>query len=114
MHLPPVTTPVHADQLPLERLAENSRIPEADKIREVARQFEAVLLRQILAQTRKSLHDDALGESKGSLGIYQDLINETLADNISRSGMLGLGSSLQSQLTRQNVTPPATEPVPPP
>ena len=105
MEIPSLAPTVRADRLPLEQLAGNSQLTEAEKVREVARQFEAVLLRQILAEARKSLHGNGLGENSATLGIYHDLINQTLAESISRSGTLGLASSLQAELTRQNVTP---------
>lgn len=90
---------VQASQLPLESLAGNSNIPEADKIAEVSRQFEAVLLRQILQEARKT---DS-GSAKGSLSsdVYTDMINQQIADSVSRSGAFGLGKSLQGQLAHQ-------------
>ena len=114
MDIPSLSPAVRADRLPLERLADNPHLTEAEKVREVARQFEAVLLRQILAEARKGLHDDGLGEQSATLGIYHDLINQTLADSISRSGTLGLASSLQSELTRQTVAPAPPSPRPHP
>ena len=68
MDLSPLQPRIRADQLPLERLAENARVREKEKVAEVARQFEAVLLRKILEKARKSMHDDALGESSAALG----------------------------------------------
>jgi flagellar protein FlgJ len=105
---------VRAEALPLERLAANPNLTEQAKIGEAARQFEAVLLRQILAEARKGVHDEALGESSATLGLYHDLINNALADSISRNGMLGLASSLQTQLTRQTAESPSPQPDPTP
>jgi flagellar protein FlgJ len=110
MDIPSLAPSVRPDHLPLERLAGNPQLTEAEKVREVARQFEALLLRQILAEARKGLHSDGLGEQSATLGIYHDLINQTLADSISRSGTLGLASSLQSELTRQTAAPAPPSP----
>lgn len=114
MDIPPLQTHVRADQLPLEQLNTNTCLNESEKIGELARQFEAVLVRQILSEARKSVISDGLGENNATLGIYQDLINQSLADSISRNGMVGLATSLQAQLTRQNATstPGASEPQP--
>jgi len=88
---------IEASQLPLEMLAGNKNISDSDKIGEVARQFEAVLLRQILQEARKSDSPD----DKMASGIYNDMINNQLADTISRSGDFGLAKSLKTQLTHQ-------------
>jgi Rod binding domain-containing protein len=91
---------VEASQLPLESLAGNSSVSDADKVAEVSRQFEAVLLRQILQDIRKPLLAPAEGDATAN-GIYADMINNQMADSISRSGGFGLAKSLTSQLTRQ-------------
>ncbi|HEX3719481.1 MAG TPA: rod-binding protein [Verrucomicrobiae bacterium] len=102
---------VQASELPLETLAANKNVPEADKVAEVSRQFEAVLLRQIFQDIRKPV----LGSDSDSTvnGIYSDMINNQMADSISKSGEFGLAKSLQTQLGRQilpgNKTSPATQ-----
>jgi len=91
---------IEASQLPLEALAGNKNISDADKVAEVSRQFEAVLLRQILQDIRKSILVPAEGDA-ATTGIYADMINNQLADSISRSGGFGLAKSLAGQLTHQ-------------
>jgi Rod binding domain-containing protein len=83
----------------LEELASNRSIPDTEKIAEVSRQFEAVLLRQILQDIRKPV----LGSEPESTtnSIYSDMINNQLAQSISGSGEFGLAKSLQAQLSRQ-------------
>jgi Rod binding domain-containing protein len=94
-------TPIKAADIPLEQLAGNKKISDRDKIAEVSRQFEAVLLRQILQDARKSSVTSATSADASTSGIYDDMINNQLADCISRSGSLGLGKSLQGQLAHQ-------------
>jgi peptidoglycan hydrolase FlgJ len=99
-------------QLPLEALAGNSKLSDEEKVGEVSRQFEAVLLRQIFQDIRKPI----LGpkESDATVnGIYSDMVNNQLADSISRSGTFGLARSLQSQLSRQ-VLPHSQDTLSPP
>jgi len=98
---------VQASQLPLESLAGNPNISDDDKVAEVSRQFEAVLLRQILQQARKP----GVAASSPSLSsdVYSDMINQQLAQSISRSGAFGLAKSLQGQLAHQ-VLPQAHQP----
>jgi Rod binding domain-containing protein len=100
MNIPGTHPRVEASQLPLEALAGNKNVSDADKVAEVSRQFEAVLLRQILQDIRKSVLAPAEGDPT-TTGIYADMINNQLADSISRSGGFGLAKSLSSQLTHQ-------------
>jgi Rod binding domain-containing protein len=91
---------IEATQVPLESLAGNPHLSDSDKVAEVARQFEAVLLRQILQDTRKPVLAPAQGEATAT-GIYNDMINNQMAESISRSGGFGLAQSLAGQLTHQ-------------
>ena len=91
---------IDPSQLPLEALAGNTKLSDEEKVGEVSRQFEAVLLRQIFQDIRKPVL--APKESDATVnGIYSDMINNQLADSISRSGTFGLARSLQGQLSRQ-------------
>jgi Rod binding domain-containing protein len=100
MNVPATHPRIEAFQLPLESLAGNKNISDADKVAEVSRQFEAVLLRQIFQDIRKPVLAHAEGDPTAN-GIYGDMINNQLADSISRSGGFGLAKSLASQLTHQ-------------
>jgi Rod binding domain-containing protein len=98
---------IEASQLPLESLAANANVSDADKVAEVSRQFEAVLLRQIMQNIRKPVLAPAQGDATAN-GIYADMINNQLAESISRSGGFGLAKSLAGQLTHQVLAhPPA-------
>ena len=95
---------VRADDLPLDKLATSTQIGDREKIAEVSRQFEAVLLRQILSQAQKPLFKSNLLESDNSTNsIYQDLITEQLADRISRGGTFGFAKVLDQQLSAQYI-----------
>lgn len=92
---------VHAAELPLEKLASNQQCTDSEKLTEVSRQFEAVLLRQILAEARKPMFRSQLPGSSTATDVYNDILNNQLADQISRSGSVGLASSLAGQLQHQ-------------
>lgn len=99
-----VTAPqnnVHASDVPMERLANNSSLTEEQKVGEVARQFEAVLLRQILAQSQKTVFSSSMTDNSTASGIYRDMATNQLADSISKSGALGLSQTLEQQLSHQ-------------
>ena len=93
-----------ADSLPIEDLAGNKLLTEQQKLEEASRQFEAVMLRQILGQGRKTVFRSKFNQESMTSGIYQDMVTSQLADGISRSGGLGLARSLETQLTRQTLT----------
>jgi Rod binding domain-containing protein len=100
---------VNASELSLEQLTRNVQVSEQDKAKEAARQFEAVLLRQILQSAHKTgLEGLTEGESSASKDVYFDMMNYHLADAISRGGGLGLGRALEAQLVRQ-ATPATAE-----
>jgi len=110
MNVPSLTHRPTAAEVPLEQLARNPNLSEADKIREVSRQFEAVLLRQILQNARKTIVPSKFNPESAPNSIYQDLVTNQLADHISQSGTFGLADVLREQLTRQLANRPETAP----
>jgi Rod binding domain-containing protein len=109
MNVPPLTHTAKATELPLEKLAANKSLSEKEKVAEVSRQFESVLLRQILGQGRKTIFKSKFSEDSMASGVYQDMGTSQLADAISRGGSFGLARSLEAQLIRQNVNPADSE-----
>jgi Rod binding domain-containing protein len=93
--------PVDLSNMPLESLAGNKQVSKADKIAQVSKAFEAVLLRQILSETQRPVFNSKYVGNSTSDGIYRDEIVNQLADSISKSGSLGLGRSLAQELQRQ-------------
>jgi Rod binding domain-containing protein len=94
-----------ASDLPLEQLAGNASLTEAQKIAEGARQFEALLLRQILQESQKTVFQSKFTDNSTAAGIYRDLVTQQLAESISKSGSLGLAKSLEGQLQAQRTLP---------
>jgi len=95
---------VAAGNLPLEKLAGSSQLSEKEKIAEATRQFESVLLKQILAQGQKPMFQSKLMVgSESSNAIYQDMMTQQLADRISRTGSFGFAKELQTQLDHENI-----------
>jgi peptidoglycan hydrolase FlgJ len=107
MNISSLQPQIKASEMPFEQLAANKSVPEKEKVGEACRQFEAVLLRQIFQEARKTVITSKDNPGSSSSGIYDDMINNQLADSISRSGHFGLAKSLQSQLVRQVL--PASE-----
>ena len=90
---------VNASDIDPEHLAGNTRLTQDQKIAEASRQFEAVLLRQILSETQKTVIPSEFSDNSTAAGIYQDLITNTLANSMSKSGKFGLAKVFEQQLT---------------
>jgi Rod binding domain-containing protein len=90
---------VSAAEVPLERLAGNSALTQQEKIAEISRQFEAVLLHQILSETQKTVVPSKYTDNSTAAGIYRDMISTQLADSISKSGSFGLARVFERQLS---------------
>jgi Rod binding domain-containing protein len=69
------------------------------KLAEAARQFEGVLVRQILSESMKSMLED--GASGQVYGYY---LNDTISDSVTKGGGLGLASVFQAQIAGQKGT----------
>lgn len=88
-------------EIPLERLASNKHLTDGQKVTELARQFEAVLLRQILGEAQKKVFASTMNPDSMAGGVYQDMMTNQLADQISQSGSFGLARALESQLQHE-------------
>jgi Rod binding domain-containing protein len=109
MQVSPLQHSVAAADLTPEQLAHNSALSEQQKIAEVSRQFEAILIRQILSEAQKTVIPSKLADNSVSGGIYQDMITNQLADSISKSGAFGLASTFERQLSHQAAAGKAAE-----
>lgn len=103
MELAPLQRHVVASDIQPERLAGNSQLSESQKIGEASRQFESILLKQILDGAQKTVIKSKYSDNSTSASIYQGMITNQLADSISKSGALGLARTFEQQLNR----PPA-------
>ena len=92
---------VDAANLSLDRLAANTQVPESEKVAEVSRAFEAVLLRQILSESQRPVFQSPYAGNSATDGIYRDIVVNQMAEDISKSGSFGLGRSLARELQRQ-------------
>jgi peptidoglycan hydrolase FlgJ len=91
--------PLDASNIPVQDLANNKNLTEDQKIAEASRQFEAIMLRQILSESQKPVITSEFTDNSTAAGIYQDLITNSLADSMSKSGTLGLTKIFEQQLT---------------
>lgn len=105
----PKTTSV--SDIPPERLAHDSALTEQQKIAVASRQFEAILLRQILTATQKTVIQSKFADNSTSAEIYRDMITTQLAESISKSGSFGLAQTFEDQLVPSAGAQPARETI---
>jgi len=82
--------------------------PKDPKLAKVAQQFEAIFVRQMLAEARKthlSNADDTLGGQ--GMDTFRQMQDERFADIASERGAFGLAKMIEAQLARQAAAAPA-------
>ena len=75
--------------------------PEAQdqKLREACRDFESLLVRQLLAEMRSTVpKSDLLGSREED--IYQDMLDMEMSKEIGKAGTMKLGDLLYAQLSK--------------
>lgn len=82
-----------------ENLSANKSLSEAQKIAEASKQFEAILLRQILEESQKPVIKSEYTEDSSVSGIYRDFVTNQLAESMAHSGGFGLAQTFERQLT---------------
>ena len=101
MNISATAPKANLSDLPLEQWAKSGQVSDEAKIGELCRQFEAILLRQILQSAQQAVIKSGLLAESATSGIYKDMVNAQLADKLSQSGALGVGRELAKDLTRQ-------------
>lgn len=91
------------------RIASEQTTPEAqmpggrqrEKLKIATQEFEAVFIGLMLKQVRKSLMDDnpLFGKSQEAK-FYQEMMDEKLAEQMSRTGQFGLARTLYQRMER--------------
>jgi Rod binding domain-containing protein len=97
---------VNAADIAPEQLAKNTHLTDQQKIAEASRQFECILLKQILESSQKTVIHSKFSDDSTSSSIYHDMITTQLADGISKSGAFGFSKSFEQQLERPEASAP--------
>jgi len=74
--------------------------PNKAQIHEAAQKFEALFLRQVLAETRKANFGESMLNSQGTQ-TFREMQDSNLADNMAKQGTLGFAKMIEAQLARQ-------------
>lgn len=93
-----------ADQKAFESIL-NEAIEKKDnvKLREACQQFEGYFLQQIFEEMRKTVPESGLLEKSQGRDIFEDMLYEDYAKNISKGKGIGLSDMLYRQLSK-NIT----------
>ncbi len=84
-------------------------------VKKAATQFEAILVRQLLAPSLQSIMKNNLGgegSSSGGGDTYSYLLTDCMADSVTQGGGLGLARILEKQFTAKSASAPAPSPRP--
>lgn len=69
-----------------------------EKMREVADQFEAMIVRMMLKEMRKTVPKEGLLNESNSTQMYRDMSDDQLARHLAESGNMGLDESIYQEL----------------
>jgi Rod binding domain-containing protein len=99
MDIASLSRPSRISDLPIDKIAGNPNLSEEEKVAAVGRHFEAILLRQFLKDAQKPLFNSKGAMSGATQAIYQDMIVDSMANEISKTGKFGFAASFQTQMT---------------
>ena len=79
-------------------------------LKQSCQQFEAYFTDLMLKEMRKTVpQSDALGDQSNQRAIFQDMMDQTLADHMSQRGDMGLGQMMYNELAPSLDTKKASE-----
>lgn len=101
MNIPPIQAPVDTDTstIPIEDLAGDKHLTQQQKIHEASREFEAIMLQQVLSEMQKPVITSEFTDDSTASGIYQDYISQALSESMSKSGTFGFAKIFEQQLS---------------
>lgn len=79
--------------------------PSKEDIRKAAGQFEAIIIRQLLAPAIEPAMKGLGGEGGGGGGVYGYMLTDALANSLSQGQGMGLANMLEKQFSAQSAAP---------
>ncbi|HEY1790564.1 MAG TPA: rod-binding protein [Verrucomicrobiae bacterium] len=101
MNIPPLSSSAGVDtsNIPVEDLAGNKHLTKQQKIHEASRQFEAIMLQQIMSEMQKPVINSEFTDDSTAAGIYQDYMTNALSQSMSKNDSLGFAKIFEEQLS---------------
>ena len=113
MNISPMPAAADDPNVPIEELAGNKHMTRQQKIHEASREFESIMLQQILSEMQKPVITSELTDNSTASGIYQDYISRALAESMSKSGAFGFAKIFEEQLSPHGSKPNGAASAPP-
>ena len=98
-----------ASLLPIKKTGQPADMPKEAELKKACRDFEAIILQQLLSSMRKSIPKDGLLGNSYSQDMYQSMYDEGLAKEMASSRGIGLADALFRQLS--TASKPTTQKV---
>lgn len=95
--------------VPSESASSGAKSAEPQELKEASQKFESLLLQQFLGQALKPLLHDSLGSNAPGAHIYQHMMTETIASQLSQEESFGFASLLQMQLAGKGGSEPVQQ-----
>ena len=83
---------------PLKKMGQTADTTKEKKLIKECKDFEAILLQQMLTAMRKSIPKDGLYSSSNAQETYQSMYDESLAKEMASGRGIGLADSIYHQL----------------
>ena len=91
------------------RLNSAAQLEEIQKFREAAKEkkafqdFEQMFVHLMLKEMRKTVNDSSGSTKSHATKMYEEMMDEAMAEQMARSGQLGLGRQLQESLRAERL-----------
>ena len=74
--------------------------PQLDKLNKATKQVEAIFLKDLLGQMRKNTFGKGLFGNTPGASMYEDMLNDAIAQSAAETGSFGVAKSLNQQFKR--------------
>lgn len=99
MNIPPIQSAIDDPNVPIEQLAGDQHLTQRQKIHEASREFESIMLQQVLSEMQKPVITSEFTDDSTASDVYQDYISNALAESMSKSGSFGFAKIFEQQLS---------------
>lgn len=79
-----------------------------DQMKEACQGFEAILLQQMIRKMRATVPEGGLVPKSAGTKILEEMMDEQLAQELAKTGSVGIADLLFQQITSQGVSSPKT------
>lgn len=85
----------------LSKLGDSAKSMEDDRLKEVCKDFQSIFVKQMLDSMRKTVNKEGLLSGGHAEEIFEDMLYDEYADQISNTANLGLDKMMYQQLSQQ-------------